>query len=158
MTKGFSLSSFVAGFMLGALCIGVWLSGSNSPLIPFFSQTPSVTSTPKVLPESGAISVADQGAGTEVTIESVTVSPPGVWVAIREVNGNELGNVLGAVRVNGPQSNITIPLLRSTVPGLSYAAELYRDDGNGAFNLVTDSVYVDFETGAPVIAYFKTSN
>jgi hypothetical protein len=157
MIKGFTMSSFVAGFMLGAASIGAWFVGSNSPLTPFLSPASSVA-VKKTLPESGAISVANQPAGTEVIIESVTVSPPGVWVAVREVNGNDLGNVLGAVRVNGPLTNVSVPLLRSTEPDLSYAVELYRDDSNGAFDLTTDSVYVDFNTGAPVVARFTTTN
>lgn len=154
--KDFSMSSLVAGFMLGAIAVGIWtLSGSLS-----LSQTVSLsdTRTSKLQPESGAISVANQPAGSEVVIESVTVPPPGVWVAIREVGANDLGNVLGAARVNGPHTFVTVPLLRPTQAGLSYAVELYRDDGGEAFDLANDSVYIDFATGAPVISYFTTTN
>jgi hypothetical protein len=80
-----------------------------------------------------------------------------VWVAVREVVGDELGNVLGAVRVSGPKSGVSVPLLRATEPGRSYAVQLYRDDGNGAFDVVVNSVYVDFDTGARVVAYFTTA-
>lgn len=144
--------------MLGILFAAAWLVGGEVPASPFLTLTAPTMESEKGLPESGAISVTDQPAGTEVVIESVTVPPPGVWVAVREVSGRDLGNVLGAIRVNGPQSAFSVPLLRATEPGLSYAVELYRDDGDGAFNLATDSVYVDFSTGAPVIAYFATSN
>jgi len=65
--------------------------------------------------------------------------------------------VLGAARVNGPRSFVSVSLLRATEPNSSYAIELYRDDCNGEFDLATDSVYVDFATGAPVIAYFTTT-
>ncbi len=156
--KDFSMNSFVAGFMLGALVIGAWwLRDSISPVSLTSAPAPHVSSQ-KIVAQSGAISVADQPAGSSVIIESVTVPPPGVWVAVRETNGAELGNVLGAVRVNGPLSAITVPLLRAAEPGLVYAVELYRDDGGGSFDLATDSVYVDFETGAPVVAYFTTTN
>lgn len=114
--------------------------------------------TSQLPPESGAISVVNQSAGSSVTIESVTVPQPGVWVAVREVNGSDLGNVLGAIRVNGPRSAISVPLLRATEPGLPYAVELYRTDGGEEFNLATNSVYVDFATGAPVIVHFTTTN
>lgn len=143
--------------MLGAVSIAAWFVGTDTPLTLFQSPAASF-STEKSLPESGAISIAAQPAGDNVVIESVTVPPPGVWVAVREVSGADLGNVLGAVRVIGPQSNITVPLLRATEPGLSYAVELYRDDGGGTFDLSTDSVYVDFTTGLPVIARFTTTN
>lgn len=145
--------------MLGALLVGIWAFGDSLPL-PITPVSSSVQRTTAALPpaESGAIAIADQPAGSTVIIDSVTVPPPGIWVAVREVNGSSLGNVLGAVRVNGPHTNISVPLLRATVPDLSYAVELYRDDGSETFDLANDSVYVDFATGAPVIAYFTTTN
>ena len=162
MMKSFSLSSFVGGFMLGVLLVAAWFLGgdlSSSPLGSYAITLPSsaTTTSKAATPESGAVSVAGQPAGSEVIVESVTVPPPGVWVAVREINGSELGNVLGAVRVTGPRSAVPIQLLRSTEPGSTYAVELYRDDGNDVFDLSTDSVYVDFATGAPVIAYFTTT-
>jgi len=156
MIKSFSLSSFVVGFMLGALLVGAWLL-DNDLSLPFLPSTGSLTTKNSLPLESGAISVSNQSAGSSVVVESVTVPPPGVWIAVREVNGNELGNVLGAVRVSGPQSNVSIPLLRATEPGLAYAVQLYRDDGSDTFDLATDSVYVDFSTGTPVVARFMTT-
>jgi hypothetical protein len=154
--KYFSTGSFVGGFMLGALLVGMWAAGNDFAL-PLTLASSSETAAAKPLPESGAIAISDQPAGRTVAVESVTVPPPGVWIAVRDVSGTDLGNVLGAVRVNGPHAEVTIPLLRATVPGLSYAVELYRDDGGGTFDLATDSVYVDFETGSPVISYFTTT-
>ncbi len=147
---------FVAGFMLGALCIGALRSSSDFFLVP----PPSSASSTQVqsVPESGAVSITNQPAGTTVLVESVTVPQPGVWVAVREMSGTTLGNVLGAVRVSGPRSAVTVQLLRATEPNLSYAVELYRDDNNGKFDPATNSVYIDFATGAPVIAYFSTTN
>lgn len=159
MIKGFSMNSFVAGFMLGALFVGGWFIGDPSSILPS-STTPTPRGTDvkaATSTESGAISVADQPAGMEVVVESLTVPPPGVWAAVREVNGVDLGNVLGAVRVEGPRANVTIPLLRATEPGLPYAVELYRDDGGGEFDLARDSVYVDFASGQPVVARFTTT-
>jgi hypothetical protein len=163
MMKPFSMSSFVGGFMLGAIVVAAWLLGGDFSSIASTVYTPhpseQTVSTPKPKSsESGAVSVTDQSAGSNVSVESVTVPPPGVWVAVREMNGNDLGNVLGAVRVTGPRSNVTVPLLRATVPGSTYAIELYRDDGNDVFDLSADSVYVDFTTGEPVITYFTTAS
>ena len=153
------MNSFVVGFMFGVIALGaVWLNG-NTPLIPFAptSSSDSVTKPVSQI-QSGAVSIADQPAGSSVVVESVTVPPPGVWVAVREMGGNTIGNVLGAVRASGPRSALTISLLRATEPNSPYAIELYRDDGNDTFDLATDSVYVDFATGLPVIAYFTTTN
>ena len=163
MTKSFSLGSFVGGFMLGVLLMAAWFLGgdlSSAPLSAYSITSPGSAATvgKATAPASGAVSIAAQSAGSDVIVEFVTVPPPGVWVAVREVNGSDLGNVLGAVRVTGPRSNVAVPLLRATEPSSSYAVELYRDDGNDVFDLSTDSVYVDFTTGEPVIAYFTTAN
>lgn len=153
------MSSFVAGIMLGALLAGAWFLGGVS--VPLSRPVPSssfiATSTGPSSSESGAISVADQSAGNTVIIESVTVPPPGVWIAVREMQGNDLGNVLGAARASGPRSNFSVPLLRATEPSRSYAVELYRDDNNGAFDPSMNSVYVDFNTDTRVVAYFTTA-
>ncbi len=159
MKKPFSTRSFAAGLVLGVVLASAWFLGarpvSTSPFLP--SSAFLATSTVPALPQSGAISVSNQAAGATVFVESLTVPPPGVWVAVREMNGNELGNVLGAVRVGGPRSNISVPLLRATEPGRTYAVELYRADSTDTFDLNTLSVYVDFDTGEPVIAYFTTT-
>lgn len=160
MSKTFSVLSFVAGIMFGTLLAGAWFAGLESSslfsrLSPDTSQLKPNTREDRV-PESGAISVADQLSGETVVVESVTVPPPGVWIAVREMNGAEFGNVLGAVRTNGPRTNLSIPLLRATEAGRDYAIQLYRDDGTGDFNPIVNSVYVDFDTGSRVVAYFKT--
>ena len=160
MMTSFSTSSFVAGIMFGALLAGAWFFGGYSvsfPSLPLTSSPITATSTAPTAQESSAVSITAQRAGDVVIVESVTVPPPGVWIAVREMNGNNLGNVLGAERVNGPRSSISISLLRATEAGRSYAVELYRDDGNGSFDPAINSVYVDFITGAPVIAYFTTT-
>lgn len=157
MTQHFSFVSFIAGVMFGALLAGAWFfSGSTGPTL-FSSPSLLATTTGQGTPESGTVSVADQPSGESVIIESITVPPPGVWVAVREVNSNDLGNVLGAERVVGPHGNITVSLLRPTEPGRSYAVQLYRDDNNGAFDPAVNSVYVDFDTGARVVAFFSTT-
>lgn len=152
------MNSFIVGIMLGALLVGVWFfDGKTISLLPLTSSSLSATTTGSTLPESGAVSVANQPPGESVVVESVTVPPPGVWVAVRETSGADLGNVLGAARVVGPHASVTVSLLRPTEPSRSYAVELYRDDNNGAFDPAVNSVYVDFDTGARVVAYFSTT-
>ena len=152
----FSTSSFVIGVMLGLILAGAWFLGKDSALLPvssFLADNGKVES----LPVSGSIVVADQAAGPEVVVKSVAAPVYGIWVAIREVDEKDLGNVLGAARVSGLQTNIIVSLLRATEPSRPYAVELYRDDNNGAFDPSANSVYVDFDTGSRAVAYFKTT-
>lgn len=149
--------TFAGGLALGAL--GMWLWYAHPQMQQTLGDTDidALTSTSTPVTESstsGAVSVADQAAGNSVLITSVTVPPPGVWVAVREVVGNDLGNVLGATRVRAPMSNVTVQLLRNTIPGQTYAVMLYRDDGDNIFDHNVDSVYVDYDTGERVVVYF----
>ncbi len=154
------------GIALGALLATAWFYGHAAQTVsPVSAEFPApgktATSTPldTSLPTdtSGSLSVSEQVAGSSVAIESVTVPPPGVWVAVREVEKGQLGNVLGAVRAKGPRSNFTVPLLRNTKPGTTYAVELYRDNGDEFFNAASDSTYVDFTSDQAVVAYFTTT-
>ncbi|MEK7101859.1 MAG: hypothetical protein AAB882_01765 [Patescibacteria group bacterium] len=156
MMKDFSTTSFVIGVMVGALLAGAWFLDDDINLNPAGSSLLFATSTVSALQESGVVSVADQPSGDSVMVESVTVPPPGVWVAVLEVNGRDFGNVLGAARVVGPHQNVEVSLLRPTEPNRSYAVGLYRDDNSGVFDPSMNSVYVDFDTGARVVSYFTT--
>ena len=160
MSRFFSPSSFAAGILIGALLGYAWALG-GAPLSVLTSSNPGLPASGLQNPSSstsGAVSVASQKAGDSVLVTSVTVPPPGVWVAVRDVIGtgssSDLGNVLGAARVPGPESNVTVPLLRPTLPAERYAIQLYRDNGDGVFDLSDDSVYVDLDTGERVVAYF----
>ena len=154
MIKHFSMNSFIIGVMCGALLTGTWFFSDNLSIM--LTPPPLTTSTKVSTQSNGAISVLDQSFGDTVIVESGTVPPPGVWVAVREVHGNNLGNVLGAVRITGPRSHVSVPLLRATEAERAYAVELYRDN-NGDFDVTANSVYVDFDTGARVVAYFSTT-
>ncbi len=157
MTKAFSVNSFIVGIMFGVLLAGAWFLGRDSSFVFSLSSPHAASGTGTVPQKSGAVAVNDQPAGDAVMVESVTVPPPGVWIAVREVTDGDLGNVLGAARAGGPRTNLSVPLLRATEPGRSYAVQLYRDDNNGAFDPSVNSVYVDFDTGARVVAYFTTT-
>jgi len=156
--KNFSVTSFVLGIAVGLLLTSAWFFGSTYSNDSTTAASAILATSTPISTASGAISVENQSAGMVVMVESVTVPPPGVWVAVREVNGNTLGNVLGAMRVGGPRSTVSVPLMRATEPGRSYAVQLYRnDDTTDPFSLTTDSAYVDFDSGEPVVAYFTTT-
>ena len=161
MLARFSTTSFVAGVMVGMLVAGAWFFRGDISLSSDAQALPPTGHTDLSSRASGAVEVADQPAGTSVMIVSVTVPPPGVWIAVRELEGlpgqgETLGSVLGATRVGGPRREVAIDLLRATFPARRYAVELYRDDAGVVFAPGKNSVYVDFDTGAPVIAYFMT--
>ena len=152
-----SLLSGIVGFALGMLATSAWFLEVRLPSLPGTEPVSTEMEEDFRATPSAALSVLDQNAGITVIIESVTVPPPGVWVAIHELRGAELGNVLGAARVRIPSSNVTVELLRGTESGKRYAAALYRDDGDDRFNRDTDSVYVDFDTGERVAVPFSTA-
>ncbi len=97
-----------------------------------------------------------QAAGSSVTVETREMPDADVWVAVQEMRSGELSNVLGAAKVLPNQAWVTVPLLRDTVSGATYAVVLYRDDGDKAFDLYKDSIYVDFDSGERVVSLFKT--
>lgn len=157
MMEYISTNSFIAGVMVGILLASVWFFRDSSPFERVAAPAPAATGTIATEQESNSVSVSNQPSGDTVVVESVTVPPPGVWVAVREVIAGDLGNVLGAARVSGPKSNVQISLLRATEPGHSYAVQLYRDDDNGIFDVTVNSAYIDFTTGTKAIAYFATT-
>ncbi len=167
---------FIIGFTLGALTIIAWNSEQQKPnqnstvTTTTTSNTKNTTTTNNTTASdkitavlssgvgTGTVNVVNQPAGGTVSVESVTVPPPGVWVAVRETKNGELGNVLGAEYVHGPRSNITVDLLRNTEPNKLYVIELYRPGiKEGVFNIKTESVYIDFDTGRSVIVPFHTT-
>lgn len=152
-----SIVMFIAGLMVGGLLVAAWLTLPSPPLT-FWQESDTMMSdnASLSLDESGRVSVGDQEAGDTVRVDSITVPAPGVWVAVREVSGTTLGNVLGAARARAPSTEFIVPLLRSTNGAQTYAIVLYRDNGDDLFDLVSDSVYVDFDTGEPVVAPFAT--
>ena len=154
-----SFISAVIGFVLGIGAASAWFLGIRLPSLPLpeTGSAPIEAGDDVLAAPSAALSVLDQRAGMTAVVESVTVPPPGVWVAIHELRGTELGNVLGAARVRVPSSNIVVELLRGTEGGERYAAALYRDDGDDLFDRNADSVYVDFDTGERVAAPFSTN-
>ena len=95
------------------------------------------------------VSAMDQPAGTTAHVASVTVMHT-TWIAIKDINSR----ILGAHRIDASGENIPVSLLRAMVPGHTYQAVLYVDNGDGAFNLHTDTLVVGSE-GAPVASTFK---
>ena len=148
----------IGGFILGVLAVFLWIVATKppAPARPP-SEAAGAESASVVQNPAGLVSVHDQPAGSSVTVDSVSVPAPGVWVAVEELEGDDLGNVLGAARALGPATNLSVHLLRATVPAQTYAVVLYRDNGDGVFDQHSDSLYVDWNTGERVVILFRTT-
>ena len=162
---------FGGGFAAGVVIIGfIWIGMSNHTAKVAVSEAGMATSSGKVAsttqpaktPNAAVVvteatptasgetvSAVDQSAGATAYISSVTVMHP-TWIAIKDISGR----VLGAHRIDASGENIPVSLLRATVPGQTYQAVLYVDNGDNEFNLHTDTLVVGSE-GAPVASTFR---
>lgn len=105
---------------------------------------------------SNTVSVADQAAGMSVAVASVTFEKPS-WVAIHEDVNGELGNVLGAAWYPAGVNTGVVELLRATIPGATYHAVLYSDDGDKEFELKGDPMIVDASKRAIMDTFMTAS-
>jgi len=95
------------------------------------------------------VKVSQQAAGDTVFISEARAVASSTWLAVREQNGDLLGRILGARRLDATVgSDITIDLLRPTASHVMYAVVMYEDDGDRAFDHAVDSLVQ--ENGTPV--------
>jgi hypothetical protein len=117
------------------------------------SAATSSTASDTSMPEGGSLEVQNQPAGSSVVIALVTLSQTG-WVAIRDSNGS----VLGAGRFGaGTHTDVTVSLLRDTVPGGQYQALIYTDNPSGTFDL-KQNLLVTNPDGSVAGTAFTTSS
>ena len=83
------------------------------------------------------IDVTNQPAGALVVVKHVDASLP-TWIAIREVVGQTVGNILGARLVAQSSDDVSVDLLRSTDADSKYQIYLYQDDGDSIFDFERD--------------------
>ncbi len=100
---------------------------------------------------TASFSVSAQAAGLTVNVMNVKADAP-TWVAVRDYRGGQLGNVLGARRIEQSQAGVAVQLLRSTKAGETYAVVLYRDNGDKLFSHQTDTLVT--ANGAAVVGTF----
>jgi len=127
-------------------------SSSTNPT-PTPSVSPGKTAyvaNPIVAASGQTVSVADQPAGSNVTIADVSVSQP-TWVAVRDTTHW----YPGAKLISKSAQNVMIPLLRNTVAGKTYEVVLFTDNGDGKFSIHGGDNLVTGADGAPVSATFK---
>jgi hypothetical protein len=87
------------------------------------------------------VEVSDQIAGPVVSVSEMRSSATSTWLAVREQNGDLLGQILGARRVDASSAtDVEIELLRPTISHLMYAVVMYEDDGSRLFEYATDTL------------------
>lgn len=131
--------------------------GAYSPALSSTSTT--ITDTKTVTGAAGDItvttandgemlSVANQKAGAEVTVDSMKLTRAS-WVAIKDSNSW----ILGAAWFPAGTTSGTVSLLRNTVVGGVYSAVIYVDDGDKIFDFHKDMLVTGAD-GTPGSATF----
>lgn len=160
MGVGMLVVGLIVGFIIGwfwqknssQLVVGDEIkNNSSSTQILAASIVPTLTTIYQQIDVPASVSVDDQKAGNLVFIKHSEVSKP-TWIAVREIVGESLGNILGAGMVTSAADDVPVTLLRSTVTGQKYAVFLYQDNGDGEFNSKTDLLVM--QNGAPVATTF----
>lgn len=142
---------FIVGFVLGLLVMPI-ITGDKSN--QFFDKKIENKEKNTMLKNINSIIVNNQLAGDRVLLENITLSQSG-WAAVHEDINGDLGNVLGAQRFNAGSNSGYVELLRNTETGNLYYIILYKDNGDGKFDLKTDTAFVnDFEE--VILETFKT--
>jgi len=100
------------------------------------------------------LNVSNQVAGNKVDISSVTLSVDG-WVAIHEDNDGKPSKILGARLFRAGTNKGSVELLRNTLPGKIYYAMLHGENGDGKFDLTSDSPLKGPDS-SPIMKQFKT--
>jgi len=96
--------------------------------------------------------VTDQMSGDIVMVDEVKTDVSS-WLAVRENNGELLGRILGARRVDsGTTKGVSVELLRATTANLMYAVVMYQDNGDGEFDNKTD-ILINY-SDVPVMSRF----
>ena len=97
-----------------------------------------------VAESSDDLNVQPQAAGLSVVVAHVRILESGGWLAIREFKNGVPGSVLGARRLlGGSIDTVEVSLLRTTVSGNTYLAQVYTDDGNSSFDIGIDIPVAD---------------
>lgn len=96
----------------------------------------------------------EQPEGLHVFVNSVSADRT-VWIAVQEDNNGELGNILGAARLQeGNHEGVWVDLLRNTEASNTYYITAYDDNGDEVFSSEGDTLLPGPE-GNGVIASFS---
>lgn len=114
------------------------------------SETKEEVAAPALTVGEGKVTVAEQAAGSFVTLASATYPVAEGWIGVRDYADGKLGNILGVSRFSQAQGLVPtgVTLQRPTVAGKEYAVVVFTENGDRAFNLANDkqldSVFATF--------------
>jgi hypothetical protein len=111
-------------------------------------QTTEVVATaPEVTLGAGSIALGTIKAGTKVAVGDMKFPAEGGWVAVHQMEGENLSTVLGASRFDTKTGLVPkeIELLASMKQGDTYAVVFHGTDGNRAYSSKTDLVLKNAE-------------
>jgi hypothetical protein len=171
------LNTFVAGFLTGTLLIYGWgyLFGTeatdienkivnsdkgdeetiNADIKAFIKKPVDVKSDLTNSTENSSLSVEDQESGNSVLVKNIKM-PNNGWIVIHEVKDGIIANALGAARRDsGEYDNVSVYLLRGTIPKGTYMVVLYKDNGDKTFDLSTDKPFAG-ANGEYIMSKFNT--
>lgn len=137
-TKVQLVVAFILGLIVGILVAPTFFGhdgtteSTGTPTGGEKSQIAEATST-------DAITVNDQLAGDRVLIKEITLDKSG-WAVVHEDIEGAPGNALGAQRFDpGTFEDAHVDLLRNTESNDLYYVILYGDNGDGEFDIKTDT-------------------
>lgn len=131
----------IAGFLIGHFAVpqGTFERSDMEEVV----DEGSVTNSEVADFSSTNIEVLDQDAGSRVFIKTISLNEKS-WVAVREDVSGDMGNILGAVRLeSGDHQNVEVELLRGTMAGGLYYVVVYKDNGDESFDHNFDSLVTD---------------
>lgn len=96
----------------------------------------------KAVMGSGKIEVSDQKAGSKITLGALEFPAQTGWVAVRDFQGDTLGNVFGASFYNTDMNVVPteIEAVRNTIAGQKYAVVFFSNEGDAAFSSTQDKM------------------
>lgn len=114
------------------------LEGANMTNTTTISQSATWPLSPEIPANTRiGIIVADQPAGNSVAVSGLSLSEA-KWVGVYDDRDGHPGFIMGAVRVRAGDTLASVDLLRPTTPQAKYYAVILNDDGDTAFNRLTD--------------------
>lgn len=105
------------------------------------TETDDIADADDMQTGDGSIRVADQDAGSTVTLSSAVFPTDEGWIGVRDYDDGEVGNILGVVRYSKTQGLVpeSIRLLRPTLADEEYAVVFFTDNGDRRFTASTDT-------------------
>ncbi len=146
--------AFITGLLIGGLLVWVFSStpegAKQTEEVSLDTQEVSTETSTEVVADTetesemtvgeGALSVADQAAGTVVTLGATELPTQSGWIVVRDYMDGTPGNVLGAARFNADEglTPTTVELMRATTAGSSYLVMFYTNAGDIGFKTAED--------------------